>query len=81
MRAGSATQPGGAAKASPNPTGNSATAQDGKERPPQPAAEGGTLEERAARLETRRVAPESEERKSPGGPGSQVASDVEPSGS
>jgi len=40
-----------------------------------------TLEERTARFEKQQVAPESEDRKSPDGPGSQIAPDVEPSGS
>jgi hypothetical protein len=40
-----------------------------------------TVAERARRLEQRKVGPEDEDRKSPGGPGSQIAPDVEPSGS
>jgi hypothetical protein len=40
-----------------------------------------TEEQRRARLERQRVAPESEERKSPDGPASQVTPEIEPSGS
>ncbi|MBY0337569.1 MAG: hypothetical protein K2X11_13195 [Acetobacteraceae bacterium] len=40
-----------------------------------------TLEERAAELEKRRVGPETEDRKSPEGPASQITPEVEPSGS
>jgi hypothetical protein len=40
-----------------------------------------TLEERTARFQKQRVAPESEDRKSPDGPGSQIAPDIKPSGS
>ena len=49
-----------------------------KDRPPE-AEE--TLEERAARLEKRRVGPESEARKSPGGPQSRLSEEIVPSGS
>ncbi len=48
---------------------------------PEPEPEAETQEERAARLERRRVGPEEEDRKSPGGPASRVAPGVEPSGS
>lgn len=51
-------------------------------KPAQPAAETEeSLEERAARLEQRRVGPEDEVRKSPEGPGAQIAPEIEPSGS
>ncbi|WP_207538764.1 hypothetical protein [Sabulicella rubraurantiaca] len=49
-----------------------------KDRPKK--AEEETLEERAAELEKRRVGPESEERKSPGGPRSRLSDEIEPSG-
>ncbi len=47
--------------------------------PEKPAEE--TFEERAHRFERQKVRPESENRKSDGGPGAQVTPDVEPSGS
>jgi hypothetical protein len=40
-----------------------------------------SFEERVSRFERQKVRPESEERKSPDGPGSQISPDVEPAGS
>lgn len=40
-----------------------------------------TFEERVQRLQRQKVKPEDEDRKSPGGPGAQVNSDIEPAGS
>ncbi len=58
---------------------------DDEEKPAAGHPEGDTTKEtakqRERRLVGREVGPEDEERKSPGGPGSQVAPDVEPSGS
>lgn len=51
-------------------------------KPAQPASEKEeSLEERAARMEQRRIGPEDEVRKSPEGPGAQISPDIEPSGS
>ncbi|WP_207444925.1 hypothetical protein [Roseomonas marmotae] len=47
---------------------------------PEPLSEE-TPEERLQRLERQRVRPEDEERRSPGGPASQISPDVEPAGS
>jgi hypothetical protein len=40
-----------------------------------------TIEERTRRFEQQKVAPESETRKSPDGPGAQISPEIEPSGS
>ncbi|MCW8084214.1 hypothetical protein [Sabulicella glaciei] len=49
-----------------------------KKRPPETKE---ALAKRAAELEKRRVGPESEERKSPGGPQSRLSDEIVPSGS
>jgi hypothetical protein len=48
---------------------------------PPPPTEDESVEARTARLEKQRVGPESEERKSPEGPASQISPEIEPSGS